>query len=124
MQDLVPDNVYLNGLPCKVYFDTRVAQAIPGIRPTADELLDQTIRNSTGRIRKEDMLPMYPWGPPSAAAQALGTQAISINNGVLYGVDGNPVILKVSSAELYFWTQYHDLMDMHQTCNLALQHAH
>ena len=91
-QDLAPESVALNGSPCKVYFDTRQAASVK-----TDMLVNQTIHNPKGRISKEDIHNTFPWGNPAPASQSAGNQPLSARNGILYGVDGNPVVLKVGS---------------------------
>ena len=94
-QDLVPENVALNGSPCKVYFDTRQAASVKTRTQVDDMLVNQTIHNPKGRISKEDIYNTFPWGNPAPASQSAGNQPLSARNGILYGVDGNPVVLKV-----------------------------
>ncbi|CAL8461992.1 g1523 [Coccomyxa elongata] len=93
--DLVPDNVALNGSPCKVYMDTRQPLAVQVRTQVAGEITKNTIQNPKGHIGKEDIIASFPWGPPAAPSQAAGNQPISARNGILYGIDGNPVVLQV-----------------------------
>lgn len=96
-QDLVPESVALNGSPCKVYFDTRQAASVKTRTQVDDMLVNQTIHNPKGRISKEDIYNTFPWDNPAPASQSAGNQPLSARNGILYGVDGNPVVLNVGS---------------------------
>ena len=95
LQDLVPESVALNGAPCKVYFDTRQAATVKTRTQVDDKIVDQSIRQPGGHVSKEDIVAQFPWGTASPASPS-GNQPISARDGILYGVDGNPVVLKVS----------------------------
>ncbi|EIE25050.1 glycoside hydrolase [Coccomyxa subellipsoidea C-169] len=92
-QDLVPESVALNGAPCKVYFDTRQAATVKTRTQVDDKIVDQSIRRPGGHVSKEDIVAQFPWGTASPASPS-GNQPISARDGILYGVDGNPVVLK------------------------------
>lgn len=99
----MPESVALNGSPCKVYMDTRQPLPVQMRTQVADNITNKTIQNPKGHIGKEDIVANFPWGPPAAPSQPAGNQPISARDGILYGVDGNPVVLQVNIIEKYLF---------------------
>lgn len=96
IQGLVPDGAWLNGAPCKRYLDTRPLAAIPTAEAALSKIQQQIINSSSsgGHISKEDIVST---GIPGVTqpSPSSGNSPISAKDGLLYGTDGNPVVLQV-----------------------------